>query len=311
MAKKNVYLAGVILVAALSLAVSAGSGALAAGDPTPTPLPLTDPVLGEFDPASIADINLADYLVVPAINERHTQVFLDGVALGNNPLSFVKVGDCMTDDPHFLIPFGESDYDLGEYADLEAVLAYYAITDPNPFARLSQAAEGGFNTASIVDSMWANPEFCEAGETPLTCEFRIMQPGIALIMFGTNDVYYLDEAQYDFFLRSIVVETLRSGVLPVLSTFPVRPEFPEKSALYNQIVVKVAVEYDVPLINLWEALDPLPEHGVDPVDTTHMTAPENGQAGHFSEDNLQTGFTVRNLVTLQTLDAILKAAGQY
>ena len=81
----------------------------------------------------------------------------------------------------------------------------------------SQAAAGGFNTASILDSMWANPEFCEAGESPLSCEFRITQPSIALIMFGTNDVFYLDEAQYDYFLRSIIVETIRNGTLPIRS----------------------------------------------------------------------------------------------
>ncbi len=183
----------------------------------------------------------------------------------------------------------------------------FSQDDLNSFDRESQAAAGGFNTASVIDSLWANPEFCQAGETPLSCEVRIMQPSIALIMFGTNDVFYLDEASFDFFLRSIVVETIRDGILPIMSTFPQRPEFPEKSVLYNQIVVQIAQDYDVPLINLWLALDPLPNQGIDQEDTTHMSTPASGQVCYFIGPNLEAGFTVRNLVTLQTLDAVMKA----
>jgi hypothetical protein len=162
----------------------------------------------------------------------------------------------------------------------------------------------------MLDSLWANPEFCEPGETPLGCELRIMQPGIALIMFGTNDVFYLDAAQFDFFLRSIVVATLRGDALPVLSTFPQRPEFPDKSLLYNRVVVQIARDYDIPLINLWAALEPLPNQGVDPDETTHMSAPAGGAACHFIGENMAAGFTVRNLLTLQTLDALLGTSAQ-
>ena len=306
----------ILLVVLLSLLVivgivfGSGGGVHAALQATPTLAPLPDPVLGEFDPASVADINLAEYPVVPEINDHALALYYNGLEIGHDPHAFVKVGDCMTDHPSFLIPVGEGDYDLGEYTSLQPVIDQFITDDLNSFARKSQAAAGGFNTASILDSMWANPEFCEAGESPLSCEFRITQPSIALIMFGTNDVFYLDEAQYDYFLRSIIVETIRNGTLPILSTFPVRPEFPEKSVLYDQIVVKVALDYDIPLINLWLALDPLPNQGIDPEETTHMTVPESGLACYFIDENMAAGFTVRNLVTLQTLDAVLAAVGE-
>jgi hypothetical protein len=128
-------------------------------------------------------------------------------------------------------------------------------------------------------------------------------------MFGTNDVDYTDPAYYDFFLRTLVVTTLDEGILPLLSTFPTRPENPEKSRLLNQIVVRVAVDYDLPLINLNRALEPLPHHGVDPDDTIHLSVPPDGRVDHFTPENLQAGFTVRNLVTLQTLYAVLQAVG--
>jgi len=118
----------------------------------------------------------------------------------------------MTQNPFFLIPIGQDDYDLGDYQDLQTVIDNFSRDGLNSFDRESQAAAGGFNTASVIDSLWANPEFCQAGETPLSCEVRVMQPSIALIMFGTNDVFYLDEASFDLFLRSIVVETIRDGI---------------------------------------------------------------------------------------------------
>ena len=294
--------AGVIALAAL---VAPGGAWAQDGDPTPVP----DPVLGELDLDAVAEIDLEAVPVIPEIDEGALALYGAALDAGRDPHAFAKVGDCMTDHPSFLIPIGEGEYDLGEYADLETVIAAFQAGELDPFARQSQAAAGGFNAASILDSMWANPEFCESGETPLSCEFRLSQPSVALIMFGTNDVFYLDEAQYDFSLRSIIAETIRSNVLPIVSTFPVRPEFPEKSVLYNQIVVQAAADYGVPLINLWRALEPLPNQGIDPEETTHMTVPPDGAACVFIDENLQAGFTVRNLVTLQALDALLGAAG--
>ncbi|HML23054.1 MAG TPA: SGNH/GDSL hydrolase family protein [Aggregatilinea sp.] len=313
MFKKAFYAAGcaaLLLIAALAWTMSAGSTPAAAqGDATeePTLAPVVDPVLGEFDPASVESIDLAEIPILPEISAQARLVYEQGIAAGMNPAVFSKVGDCMTDTPFFLIDIGDGNYDLGEYEDLQPVIDQYTSSDINAFNRKSQAAAGGFNTASIVDSMWANPEFCDSGETPLSCEFRIAQPSVALIMFGTNDVQYLDASQFDFFLRSIVAETIRNGTLPVLSTFPTRPEFPEQTELFNKIVVKVAQDYDMPLINLSRALADLPDEGVDPVDTTHMTTPEDEQVAHFTDEALQSGFSTRNLLTLEALDAVMQA----
>ncbi len=301
-----------LLAASLALmlagaAVLGSGGVLAASDPTPTLVTPPEPVIDQIDLEALASIDLADYPIVPAISPNALAIYDRALASGADPHTFVKVGDCMTDNPNFLMPIGEGDFDLGEYDDLAAVIDYFSSGELNSFGRVSQAAAGGFNAASILDMLWANPEFCQAGETPLACELRIARPSVALIMFGTNDVFYLSEAQYNFFLRSAVAETIQSGVLPILSTFPLRPEFPEKSVTYNQIVVQVAQDYDIPLINLWAALEPLENQGIDPVETTHMTAPETGSACYFLPDQLQSGFTVRNLVTLQTLAALLEA----
>jgi hypothetical protein len=109
----------------------------------------------------------------------------------------------------------------------------------------------------------------------------------------------------------LVIKALEANVLPILSTFPTRPEDEAKSLLLNQVVVQIALDYDLPLLNLNRALAPLPYHGVDPNDTIHLSVPPEGQGrvDQFTPENLQYGFTVRNLVTLQALQAVLAAAG--
>jgi hypothetical protein len=313
MALKRICVAGVCLaglIIALALVMGTSSPAGAAPEATPTLAPLPDPVMGSLDLEAVAGIDLSAYPIIPEISEHARLIYQDGLAEGSDPHAFVKVGDCMTHNPNFLIPIGQGGYALGEYASLKQVIDYFSGSEQNSFSRESQAAAGGFNAASVLDSMWANPEFCQAGESPLTCESRIMRPSVALIMFGTNDVQYLTEEQFDFSLRSVVVATIRNGTLPILSTFPERPEFPEKSLLFNQIVVQIAQDYDIPLINLWRALEPLPNKGIDAEETTAMSVPQDGGVCTFSGPNLEAGFTVRNLVTLQTLDAVLKAVDQ-
>lgn len=298
---------GSLVLLGIGLASTSLAGAGPSLSATPTAAVLPTPVLGALDLAAVSRLDLRAYPVLPVISAHARQIYRQALAQGSNPRAFIKVGDCMTANPYFLVPLGAQDYALGPFADLQPVIDYFLANDPEPFSRSSQAAAGGFNAASVLDSLWANPAFCQPGETPLACEVRLMRPAIALIMFGTNDVFYLNEAQFDYFLRAIVVETIRQAALPVLSTFPHRPEFPEKSVLYNQIVVQVALDYDIPLINLWAALEDLPNAGVDPDDPTHLSVPASGAVCHFVDDNLQAGFTMRNLVTLQTLEALLAA----
>jgi hypothetical protein len=304
------------------LAAGCGAGAPAAS-PTPPPpteafvLP-TPPALGEFDPASVSAIDLSAYPVVPDINPQMVALYQAGLAEGNNPRVFSKLGDCMTENPYFLVTFDEGDYDLGEYGHLQAVLDQFSGQPArqgewalDSFATIGLAAASGFNIAGPLDATWANPEWCQGGESPLACEYRVARPSLAVIMFGTNDVAYTDPAAYDYYLRTVILQTLERRIVPLLSTFPTRPEDPAKSRLLNQIVVRVAEDYGVPLINLNRALEPLPHHGVDPADPIHLSVPADQQVDHFSPENLQAGFTVRNLVTLQALDALLEAAGAY
>jgi lysophospholipase L1-like esterase len=273
---------------------------------------LTPPTLGDFDAAEVSEIDLESYPILPEISDHARTIWAAGQAAGRNPQTFTKAGDSMSFSRYFLVPFGSEGYDMGEYSDLQGVVDHFsAVTfrdsEYNSFNNLSLATGEGFSTATVLDPFWADPSLCEANESPLACEFRLSNPSIALIMFGTNDVLFLEAEAFDFYLRTVIWQTIEAHILPVMSTIPPRPEEPEKSLLFNQIIVQIAQDYDLPLVNLWLAVKPLEDFGVDPAETNHLTKPADGNSGILDEAHLTAGYTVRNLVTLQMLDRMLKA----
>lgn len=266
------------------------------------------PTLGDFDPDSLEGIDPSDYPILPVLTDFARTLFERGQAraIPRAITMFSKVGDSMTASPHFLVPFGDGDYDLGEYVALETVIEFFVTGNENAFNRVNYANSIGFTTASALDSTWAVADVCIANETPLACEYRVSNAAFALIMFGTNDVMAFDAPLFDYFLRRIVLETAAADVIPVLYTMPIRPEAAELSGVFNQIILKIAGDYDVPVINLAVALEPLLNGGVDLQDTLHLTEPEPPlTVTTFTDESLNAGYTVRNLVTLQALDVLL------
>ncbi len=278
------------------------------------------PVAGAFTPESVAGIDVLQPPIMPELsadvvaNIRATYAI--GAQRGQNPNVFSKFGDCMTDNPHFLVPFADGNYTLGAHSALDGLIKRFAATparqgkswQANAFGTPSLSAAGGFNVASPLDPIWSNPEWCGNSESPLECELRAAKPAFVVIMFGTNDVGATDADTYHYYLRTIVSSTLDAGVVPILSTFPNRPEDAAKTTLFNQIMIQTARDYNVPLMNLYRALEALPGKGVDPKDTIHLNLPPDGRADIFDDAHLGFGFPVRNLVTLQALDVVVKAA---
>jgi hypothetical protein len=276
-------------------------------------VPLPEPKPGKFDQAAAAKIDLKSFPIVPEVPAHVKAIYQEGLRRGQNTRVFSKIGDCMTATPNFLEPIGKGEYSLASYTSLKKVIDYYAgvpvrgnEAEFDSFTNPGLAATSGFNAAGVLDVTWSDPKWCKGSESPLVCEYRVSKPSIAIIMFGTNDLKSITPDQFDFYLRQVVVQTANAGIVPLLSTFPVQPGAEAASLLYNQITAQIAVEYDLPLINLWLAFEPLPHKGVDPVDTTHMTKPDSGRAASFEEADLQAGYNMRNLVTLQALEAVLK-----
>jgi hypothetical protein len=262
-----------------------------------------------FDPASVTDIDLDAVPVLPDVTQAAREIYTRGQAAGRNPHVLSKVGDCMTASPNFLMPFSvPGSYDLGDYASLQSVIDYFGVVTPrgddttdSALSFPGLATTTGFTTVSVQDSIWADPKVCSANESSLTCEYRVSNPAFALIMFGTNDTTFFEADSFNTYLRQIIDQTIADDIVPVLYTFPERPEFKEKSVLFNQIIVSIAREYDLPLINLYRALEDLPDKGINLADPIHLSSPIDDNAGNFTPENLERGYTLRNLVTLQAL----------
>jgi len=231
--------------------------------------------------------------VVPAVSRTAREIYARGLALGNDPHAFSVIGDCEGTPNRFLGPFDYSPnyYRLGDYAYLEAAIDQFA----GSFGRISLAANSGFTTSMVLSQFWAHPSFCQAGETPLTCEIRVHRPSIAFVMVGTMD--YVQAEAYEENMRRILDALIESGVVPILST---KASNLEGDWRINAITARLAYEYDLPLWNFWRAVQPLTGHGLRP-DGMHITWGYN-----FFDDPaaMRNGWPWRNLTALQALEAV-------
>jgi hypothetical protein len=81
-------------------------------------------------------------------------------------------------------------------------------------------------------------------------------------------------------------------VLPVLAT---KGDNIEGDWKLDRAIAQVAYDYDLPLVNVWRAIQPLPNHGLQPPKNIYLT----GDA-----------WMLRNEAWLKTLDAARKILDQ-
>jgi hypothetical protein len=249
---------------------------------------------------------------IPVVGDQARAIFEDGQARGNRADVFAKVGDSITDMPMFLFAIGAGQQQLGDYTDLQTVIDHFMQTT-NSFSRTSAAARGGWTSGDLLDpSAQHVPGVCNAGESPLACEYRLLRPAVALIMIGTNDILVgVDNDTYRAHLETIVQTSIDSGVIPVLSTIPdnqIEPDWAARVPEINTIIRSVASAYGVPLWDYWLALQGLPNKGLssDNLHPSYDAAP--GTSAIFTMDHLQYGFNVRNLTALLVLNAVWQGA---
>lgn len=228
--------------------------------------------------------------IIPAtLNQRAREIYSRGLELGRDPHVFSKVGDCGGTPSWFLGPFDLGEYTLGEYSSLQGVIDYFS----GSHSRTSAAVHDGFNAASLLSSIRADPELCESAENPLACEYRLNNPSIALIMLGTNDKFRV--AEFEASMRQIIEYTIDQGILPVIAS---KPDNLEGDHSLNRILYALAVEYELPFWNMWSAAQDLPNGGLQE-DGAHLTWAPNDFTNIY---NLRTGWVQRNLTALQVLD---------
>jgi hypothetical protein len=265
--------------------------------PTPTPAPTAT--------ATPEPEKISDYVYNVTATSR--EIYLAGQTSGNRANVFSQVGDSMSHAWHFLAPIGEGLTQLYDYSYLWPVIERFGTENAritNSFANPSLAEHYGWTSADLLDP--ANGEAGCAGRSPLVCELEVVRPSIAIIMIGSNDsTAGVSAAAYRENFETIVDTCINYGVIPVVSTIPwnryanIDP--------YNKVVLSVAISRDIPWMDYHALMLTAPNRGLGE-DGMHPSIPPDNNPANFSEDNLLYGYTLRNMLTLETLNLVWKGA---
>ncbi|MBK8026475.1 MAG: SH3 domain-containing protein [Chloroflexi bacterium] len=261
--------------------------------------PLPDAVPENSESPSLTALYSAP--LISPVSERMREVYQRGLELRNYSHVVTKIGDSVSADPLYMTLMSRPGAALGPYDYLQDTLDYFGASTQVE----SVASRIGLNTYALFDPAWAAGEVCQSGESPLECELRRKKPSVALVMFGGNDVKNINDVAYDQQMRRLVEETLARGVIPVLSTFSANPNDPNwwKSVNFNNKVIQIAIDYEVPLINLWLATRPLSGYGLEQ-DGIHMNHWGTNTLRFDNSFPAYSGANLRNLLALRMLDEI-------
>ncbi len=267
--------------------------------PTETPTEVPTEAIPTEAPAVLDPADWQNWPELPeSISPELKAMYFEGIAEGNDPARFSKVGDSNTVMPSFLGCFDSGEgtgYDLGPYTELKEVIEQFQWS----FSRNSRAAKNGATAYDMDVYHWYTDDVCWPYESALSCEYRLFTPSIAFIGFGTNDAL-LDIELYEEHLRSLVQKTLDRKIVPILLT---KADDLEGDGSFNEVTAKIAAEFNVPLWNLWKAMAALPNNGLKDGDV-HPTSSDVSLCNFAGSDLENYGWTVRNLSALKALDRV-------
>lgn len=227
-----------------------------------------------------------------AVQDHMREIFAAGRSAGRNPQAFSKAGDSTIESPYFLGRFDDGPYNLGAYHYLQAAIDHFQ----GSYGRKSLAVRVGQHSWTLLNPTWADKKLCEAGESPLACEFRVHNPSVVILRLGANDAGV--SKLFEKNMRAVVEYSIAQGVIPVLST---KPDQRKGTEQVNDIVRQLATDYRVPLWDFARVAQTLPDRGLGP-DGVHLT-------GFYQHDytlpqGFQRGHSIQNLTALIVLDRI-------
>ena len=235
--------------------------------------------------------------------ENVERILITGQERGNDTASLIRVGDSNVADEAILCNFQWGNYDLGTETYLLPTIEQFT----NALCQPTISAGRGFNTASVLDSFWADSDVCESNETPLSCDIRVNRPAYALVYIGVLDLANTtmdDETtlvQFTTNLNVIIQQLIDAGVVPIMSTFPTSYSFynNDLAEIMNDVVRDIAQSQQLPLIDLRDLVENYPNSGVN-VDGFHMSSPPEGQTNFTGNQQIY----VRTLYEWLVLDTL-------
>ena len=231
-----------------------------------------------------------EWPVISEISPNTISIYRKGISEGNDPNRFSKIGDCQ------MVKAVMGIYDLPARYTLTEENQYLQDTIDNfsgSFNRDGMAVKGGYNAATVLSPIWADPEICEPGETPIQCEFRVHNPSIVLISL---EVWWDGRSpeRYEQYMRRIIEYSIEEGVVPILST---KADNVEGDHSINLTTAKLAYEYDIPLWNFWRAVQDLPYQGIDPDrDGFHITVDAWNRRSFTALQSIHSVFSAANVM---------------
>lgn len=181
-------------------------------------------------------------------------------------------------------------------------------------------------------SQWRGPAYGNEGRMTVRWAhanvdrwLQKLNPEVAVILFGSNDVGELDAPEYEAKMREVVRRCLTNGTIVLLTTMPPRSGRLEKSRQFAQIVRDLARAKQVPLVDYFEAIlqrrpkdwdGSLPQFKNTPGDEYQVPTliardgvhPSNPrQFADYSEASLRcNGYALRNYLTLLAYAAVIE-----
>jgi hypothetical protein len=179
---------------------------------------------------------------------------------------------------------------------------------------------------------WKGPNYgSEGGQTVrwahahVDAWLRKLNPEVALIMFGSNDLHSLELDEYRTKLRAVVRRCLDNGTVVILSTIPPRHGFERKAESFAAAIREIARDMTLPLTDYhaeilrrrprdWDGtLDRFSSYQDYDVPTllsrdgVHPSHPKQYQNDYSEEALSRCGYGLRNYLTLLTYDEVVRA----
>lgn len=179
---------------------------------------------------------------------------------------------------------------------------------------------------------WKGPDFGSNGgmtirwaDEHLATWLQKLNPEVAVVMFGTNDLSYVPSEEYEAKTRAVVHKCYENGTIPLLTTIPPRHGLEDRSAEFAEIVRKIAREMKTPLIDYhaeilrrrpddWNGALPQfrdapgDEYNVPTLvarDGVHPSNPRNFQ-DYSDRSQSHNGYVLRNALTLKIYASIIR-----
>jgi len=214
---------------------------------------------------------------------------------------FSKMGGSSVASQAFLHCFATEYVDLGERPELAETIDFFNTGRRNSFNRQSEAAGVSWNLRYVL------------GGRPASFREELEETGArwALVLFGGNDAQNENERVYFKRLVYLVERLEEMGVVPILgSAMPRRNAYKDRWIhRFNLITEAVAKNWSLPYIDYHGALSALPRKGLARDGMHPNVLPPGGYktSCQLTEKGLRYGNNVRNLLTLEMLDALRRA----